>query len=58
MGLDGAWVFDSVEDADRFAHSIADVGLEWFEDVFPPGTPASWPNLAGGPRLPIDRRKR
>jgi L-alanine-DL-glutamate epimerase-like enolase superfamily enzyme len=37
VGLDGAWVFDNVEDADRFAHSIADVGLGWFEDVFPPG---------------------
>jgi L-alanine-DL-glutamate epimerase-like enolase superfamily enzyme len=37
VGLDGAWVFDSVDDAVRFAHSIADVGLGWFEDVFPPG---------------------
>lgn len=37
LGLDGAWTFESVEEATDFARSVADIGLGWFEDVFPPG---------------------
>jgi L-alanine-DL-glutamate epimerase-like enolase superfamily enzyme len=37
LGMDGAWVYDDVATAAAFANSIPDVGLGWFEDVFPPG---------------------
>jgi L-alanine-DL-glutamate epimerase-like enolase superfamily enzyme len=37
LGLDAAWVFDDVDEAAAFVNSVADVGLGWFEDVFPPG---------------------
>ena len=37
LGLDGAWVFETVDEAAGFAQSISDLGLGWFEDVFPPG---------------------
>lgn len=37
LGLDAAWVYDDVETAASFIESIPDVGLAWFEDVFPPG---------------------
>ena len=37
LGCDGAWMFDDVEAAAKFAREIADVRLGWFEDVFPPG---------------------
>jgi L-alanine-DL-glutamate epimerase-like enolase superfamily enzyme len=53
LGLDGAWVFDTVEDADRFAHSIADLNLGWFEDVFPPGDAAIVAELRRRAPMPI-----
>jgi L-alanine-DL-glutamate epimerase-like enolase superfamily enzyme len=37
LGLDAAWVYDDVDTAAAFVNSIPDVGLGWFEDVFPPG---------------------
>lgn len=37
IGMDAAWVYDDVETAAGFVNSIPDVGLGWFEDVFPPG---------------------
>jgi L-alanine-DL-glutamate epimerase-like enolase superfamily enzyme len=37
LGMDAAWVYDDVETAAEFVNSIPDVGLGWFEDVFPPG---------------------
>jgi L-alanine-DL-glutamate epimerase-like enolase superfamily enzyme len=37
LGMDAAWVYDSVDEAADFVDSIPDVGLGWFEDVFPPG---------------------
>ena len=37
LGMDAAWVYDDVDDAADFVNSIPDVGLGWFEDVFPPG---------------------
>lgn len=37
LGCDAAWIYEDVEDAVEFATSIEDVGLGWFEDVFPPG---------------------
>jgi L-alanine-DL-glutamate epimerase-like enolase superfamily enzyme len=37
LGMDAAWVYDDVDAAADFADSIPDVGLGWFEDVFPPG---------------------
>ena len=40
LGMDGAWVYDDVDTAAAFIDSIPDVGLGWFEDVFPPGNAA------------------
>ena len=37
IGCDAAWIYDDVEPAAEFVESIDDVGLGWFEDVFPPG---------------------
>jgi L-alanine-DL-glutamate epimerase-like enolase superfamily enzyme len=37
LGVDAAWVYDDVDTAAAFVNSIDDVGLGWFEDVFPPG---------------------
>jgi L-alanine-DL-glutamate epimerase-like enolase superfamily enzyme len=37
LGMDAAWVYEDVETAVSFIESIPDVGLAWFEDVFPPG---------------------
>ena len=37
IGMDAAWVYDEVDAAADFVNSVADVGLGWFEDVFPPG---------------------
>ena len=35
--MDAAWVYDDVDAAADFVNSVPDVGLGWFEDVFPPG---------------------
>ncbi len=40
LGMDAAWVYEDVETAAAFIESIPDVGLAWFEDVFPPGDAA------------------
>ena len=37
LGMDAAWVYEDVDTAAEFIESIPDVGLGWFEDVFPPG---------------------
>ncbi len=37
IGCDAAWIYDDVDAAVEFVESIDDVGLGWFEDVFPPG---------------------
>ena len=37
LGLDAAWVYDEVEPAAALIEAMPDVGLAWFEDVFPPG---------------------
>jgi L-alanine-DL-glutamate epimerase-like enolase superfamily enzyme len=37
LGMDAAWVYEDVDTAAAFISSIPDVGLGWFEDVFPPG---------------------
>ncbi len=37
LGMDAAWVYDDVDAAADFVNSVPDVGLGWFEDVFPPG---------------------
>jgi L-alanine-DL-glutamate epimerase-like enolase superfamily enzyme len=37
LGMDAAWVYDDVDRAAEFVNGIPDVGLGWFEDVFPPG---------------------
>lgn len=51
LGLDGAWTFNTVDEAVSFALSISDVGLGWFEDVFPPGNAAIVSELRK--RIPI-----
>jgi L-alanine-DL-glutamate epimerase-like enolase superfamily enzyme len=53
LGLDGAWVFSTVEDAEAFARSVADVELAWFEDVFPPGDAAIVAELRKRAPMPI-----
>jgi len=53
IGLDGAWVFETVDEAERFAHSIADVDLGWFEDIFPPGDAAMVAELRRRVPIPI-----
>ncbi len=40
LGMDAAWVYEDVDSAASFIESIPDVGLGWFEDVFPPGDAA------------------
>lgn len=37
LGLDGAWTFQTIEEAERFARSLKGINLGWFEDIFPPG---------------------
>jgi L-alanine-DL-glutamate epimerase-like enolase superfamily enzyme len=37
LGMDGAWIFRSVDDAVAFLDDVREARLGWFEDVFPPG---------------------
>ncbi len=37
IGCDAAWTFRDAKTAAEFVNGIGDVGLGWFEDVFPPG---------------------
>ncbi|MDQ3553079.1 MAG: hypothetical protein M3395_01515 [Chloroflexota bacterium] len=37
LGMDAAWIYDDVDSAMALLEEISDVGLAWFEDVFPPG---------------------
>jgi len=37
LGMDAAWTYDDVDAAADFIAAVPDVGLGWFEDVFPPG---------------------
>jgi L-alanine-DL-glutamate epimerase-like enolase superfamily enzyme len=53
LGLDGAWVFQSVDEALSFANSIADLELGWFEDIFPPGDAAIVAELRRRAPMPI-----
>ena len=53
LGMDGAWVYEDVETAADFANSIPDVGLGWFEDVFPPGQAGKLAELRRRVSVPI-----
>lgn len=53
LGMDAAWVYDDVETAAAFIESIPDVGLAWFEDVFPPGNAAQLRALRDRVEVPI-----
>jgi L-alanine-DL-glutamate epimerase-like enolase superfamily enzyme len=53
LGCDAAWMFDEVDTAAEFARSIADVNLESFEDVFPPGDALQLAELRGKIETPI-----
>ncbi len=53
LGLDAAWVYDDVDVASSFLNSIADVGLGWFEDVFPPGNAGQLRQLRERTTTPI-----
>ncbi len=53
LGMDAAWVYEDVEAAADFVNSIPDVGLGWFEDVFPPGNAASLAELRTRTDVPI-----
>jgi L-alanine-DL-glutamate epimerase-like enolase superfamily enzyme len=53
LGMDAAWVYDDVATAADFVNSIPDVGLGWFEDVFPPGDAAKLRALRERTDVPI-----
>ena len=53
LGMDAAWVYDDVDAAAAFIESIPDVGLGWFEDVFPPGDAGILRRLGTASRRPI-----
>ncbi len=53
LGMDAAWVYDDVETAAAFIESIPDVGLGWFEDIFPPGDAAQLRALRDRIDVPI-----
>ena len=53
LGMDAAWVYDDVASAADFVNSIPDVGLGWFEDVFPPGDAGKLRALRDRTNVPI-----
>jgi len=53
IGMDAAWVYDDVDEAAAFVNSIPDVGLGWFEDVFPPGDAGKLRALRDRTSVPI-----
>jgi L-alanine-DL-glutamate epimerase-like enolase superfamily enzyme len=53
LGMDAAWVYEDVDSAAAFIESIPDVGLGWFEDVFPPGDAAILRRLRDRIDVPI-----
>ena len=53
LGMDCAWVYDDVDTAAAFVESVPDVGLGWFEDVFPPGDAAILRRLRDRIEVPI-----
>jgi L-alanine-DL-glutamate epimerase-like enolase superfamily enzyme len=53
LAMDAAWVYDDVDTAAEFIESIPDVGLAWFEDVFPPGDAAILRRLRDRIDVPI-----
>jgi L-alanine-DL-glutamate epimerase-like enolase superfamily enzyme len=53
LGMDAAWTYDDVDAAADFLDSIPDVGLGWFEDVFPPGDAAQLAELRRRTDVPI-----
>jgi L-alanine-DL-glutamate epimerase-like enolase superfamily enzyme len=53
LGMDAAWVYDDVDTAADFVNSVPDVGLGWFEDVFPPGDAGKLRELRQRTSVPI-----
>lgn len=53
LAMDAAWLYDDVDTAVSFIESIPDVGLAWFEDVFPPGDAAILRRLRDQIDVPI-----
>lgn len=53
LGMDAAWIYDDADMAAAFIESIPDVGLGWFEDVFPPGNAAILRRLRDRIDVPI-----
>lgn len=53
LGMDAAWTYDHVSAAADFVNSIPDVGLGWFEDVFPPGDAGQLRELRQRTDVPI-----
>lgn len=53
LGMDAAWTYDEVAAAAAFVDSIPDVGLGWFEDVFPPGDAGKLRELRARTDVPI-----
>ena len=53
LGMDAAWTYDDVDAAVAFVESIPDVGLGWFEDVFPPGDTGRLRELRSRTDVPV-----
>jgi len=53
LGMDAAWTYDDVDSAVALLQEIGDVGLAWFEDVFPPGDAAIVRQLRERSPVPI-----
>jgi L-alanine-DL-glutamate epimerase-like enolase superfamily enzyme len=53
VGLDGAWVFHTVEEARDFLDSVREARLGWFEDIFPPGDAELVADLKTTTEVPI-----
>jgi len=53
LGLDAAWLYDDVDEAASLVNSMSDIGLGWFEDVFPPGDAGKLRRLRGRTNTPL-----
>ena len=53
IGCDAAWIYNDVESALEFLIAAKDVGLAWFEDIFPPGNAQLVADLRARTDIPI-----
>jgi L-alanine-DL-glutamate epimerase-like enolase superfamily enzyme len=53
IGCDAAWIFNDVSGAVELLNMLDEVGLGWFEDVFPPGNAQLVADLRASTKIPI-----